>query len=62
MNSVIQFEGTIYENGYGLLAQKVMRDKDLPKQSKLIYAYMCSFAGVIQIEENRHSLYIFTMP
>lgn len=46
MDSVIQFEGTIYEDGYGLLAQKVMRDKSLPKQSKLIYAYMCSFAGV----------------
>jgi len=46
MDSVIQFEGTIYENGYGLLAQKVMRDKSLPKQSKLIYAYMCSFASV----------------
>jgi len=46
MDSVIQFEGTIYENGYGLLAQKVMRDKTLPKQSKLIYAYMCSFASV----------------
>jgi hypothetical protein len=46
MDSVIQFRGTIYENGYGLLAQKVMRDKRLPKQSKLIYAYMCSFAGV----------------
>ena len=46
MNSVIQFRGTIYENGYGLIASKVMRDKRLPKQSKLIYAYMCSFAGV----------------
>jgi hypothetical protein len=46
MDSVIQFEGTIYEDGYGLLAQKVMRDKTLPKQSKLIYAYMCSFASV----------------
>lgn len=46
MDQVIQFEGTIYENGYGLLAQKVMRDKNLPKQSKLIYAYMCSFAGI----------------
>lgn len=45
-DSVIQFEGTIYENGYGLIAQRVMRDKVLPKQSKLIYAYMCSFAGV----------------
>lgn len=46
MDSVIQFRGTIYENGYGLLAQKVMRDKTLPKQSKLIYAYMCSFASI----------------
>jgi hypothetical protein len=46
MDSVIQFEGTVYENGYGLIAQKVMRDKSLPKQSKLIYAYMCSFAAV----------------
>jgi hypothetical protein len=46
MDSVIQFEGTIYENGYGLLSQKVMRDHTLPKQSKLIYAYMCSFASV----------------
>ncbi|MYL39817.1 helix-turn-helix domain-containing protein [Halobacillus litoralis] len=46
MDSVIQFEGTIYENGYGMIAQKVMRDKKLPKQSKLIYAYMCSFAAV----------------
>lgn len=46
LNSVIQFEGTIYENGYGLLAQKVMRDKSLPRNSRLIYAYMCAFAGV----------------
>ncbi|WP_022795259.1 helix-turn-helix domain-containing protein [Marinococcus halotolerans] len=45
MDTVIQFEGTIYENGYGLIAQRVMRDKTLPKQSKLIYSYMCSFAG-----------------
>lgn len=45
-DGVIQFEGTIYENGYGLIAQKVMRDKTLPKQSRLIYAYMCSFASI----------------
>lgn len=45
-NSVIQFRGTIYENGYGLIASKVMRDKTIPKQSRLIYAYMCSFAGM----------------
>lgn len=46
MDSVIQFRGTIYENGYGLIASKVMRDKTLPKQSRLIYAYMCSFASM----------------
>ncbi|SDE59513.1 Helix-turn-helix domain-containing protein [Priestia aryabhattai B8W22] len=46
MDSVLQMRGTIYEDGYGLIAQKVMRDKTLPKQSKLIYAYMCSFASV----------------
>ena len=46
MDSVIQFRGTVYENGYGLIASKVMRDKSIPKQSRLIYAYMCSFAGI----------------
>lgn len=46
MDSVIQFRGTIYEKGYGLIASKVMRDKSIPKQSKLIYAYMCSFASM----------------
>jgi len=45
MDSAVQFRGTVYENGYGLIATKVMRDKNLPKQSKLIYAYICSFAG-----------------
>jgi DnaD/phage-associated family protein len=46
MDSVIQFEGTVYEDGYGLIAQKVMRDRSLKGPSKLIYAYMCSFASV----------------
>ena len=46
MDSVIQFRGTIYENGYGLIASKVMRNKSIPKQSRLIYAYMCSFASM----------------
>lgn len=46
MDSVIQFRGTIYENGYGLIASKVMRDKTIPKQARLIYAYMCSFASI----------------
>lgn len=46
MDAVIQFEGTIYENGYGLLAQQVMRNRDLHRNSRTIYAYMCSFASV----------------
>lgn len=45
-DKVFQLIGTIYEDGYGLLAQKVMRDKDLSSKAKLIYAYLCSFAGM----------------
>jgi len=45
MDTVIQFRGTIYENGYGLIAQKVMRDTNISAMSKAIYAYMCSFAS-----------------
>lgn len=45
-DSVIQMRGTIYENGYGLIAQKVMRDRDLSPIAKSIYSYICSFAGV----------------
>src|SRR5690625_1173826 len=45
-DKVIQFRGTIYENGYGMLARKVMRDKDLSPTAKSIYAYICSFSGV----------------
>lgn len=42
---VIQFRGTVYEQGYGLIAQKAMRDKDLTPIAKAIYAYLCSFAS-----------------
>lgn len=31
--------------GYGVLPRSVMRDKNLPAQSKAIYAYLVSFAG-----------------
>ena len=30
---VVQFEGTVYENGYGQIAKKVMRDKSIHRQS-----------------------------
>src|SRR5690625_2472842 len=45
-DTVIQFSGTIYEQGYGLLPQKVMRDKNLSPTAKTIYAYIVSFASV----------------
>lgn len=44
-DQVIQFRGTIYGEGYGMIAKKVMRDKDLSPTAKSIYAYICSFAG-----------------
>jgi DnaD/phage-associated family protein len=44
-NKLIQFKGTIYENGYGLIAKKVMKDPNLSLSAKAIYAYLCSYAG-----------------
>lgn len=43
---VMQMRGTIYENGYGLLPQKAMRDPKLTPAAKAIYAYICSFSNV----------------
>ncbi len=38
--------GGIYTSfGYGVLPRSVMRDRNLPAQSKAIYAYLVSFAG-----------------
>ncbi len=42
---VVQFEGTVYENGYGQIAKKVMRDKSIHAVAKAIYAYLVSYAG-----------------
>ncbi|BAR87867.1 phage replication protein (plasmid) [Bacillus thuringiensis serovar tolworthi] len=44
LDSVVQMRGTVYEKGFGLLAQHVMRDRSLHKNAKLIYAYLCSYA------------------
>ncbi|WP_175616040.1 helix-turn-helix domain-containing protein [Piscibacillus halophilus] len=52
-DTVIQFRGTIYEKGYGMLAQKVMRNTDLPKNSRLIYAYICAFAAMNEEGERK---------
>ena len=42
--SSLKFEG-IYENGYGIVAKKVMIDKRLTPQAKAIYSLLCSFCG-----------------
>lgn len=45
-NNLVRYEqNTIYEQGYGIIAKKVMRDRNLPTTAKAIYAYICSFAG-----------------
>jgi hypothetical protein len=44
-DSVVMFEGTIYEGGYGLIARQVMRDPELTPTAKAIYSYICSFAA-----------------
>lgn len=44
-DKLIQFKGTIYENGYGLIAKKVMKDNNLSLSAKAIYSYLCSYAG-----------------
>lgn len=44
-DAVVMFEGTVYEEGYGLIAKKVMRDRGIHPKAKTIYAYLCSFAG-----------------
>lgn len=44
-DSVVLFEGTIYEEGYGWVAQKVMRDTRISTTAKALYAYLCSLAG-----------------
>ncbi|WP_313584554.1 helix-turn-helix domain-containing protein [Lacrimispora sp.] len=33
------------KGGYGIVYQEIMRNSDIPPESKAIYAYLCSFAG-----------------
>jgi len=38
-------DGSIFENGYGIVPKKVMQDEELSIEAKAIYAYLCSYAG-----------------
>lgn len=44
MTDFIKLQG-IFENGYGFIAKKVMKDKRLHIYSKAIYSYICSYSG-----------------
>ncbi|MCR4441876.1 MAG: helix-turn-helix domain-containing protein [Peptococcaceae bacterium] len=45
---ILNFGGTIYEHGYGLLAKKVMTDPSISINAKALYAYIISFAGTTE--------------
>ena len=45
---ILNFRGTIYENGYGLVAKKVMTDPSVSIGAKALYAYIISFAGTTE--------------
>ncbi|MEI6857275.1 helix-turn-helix domain-containing protein, partial [Psychrilyobacter sp.] len=42
MFTVEQFKGTVYENGFGMIPKKIMCDKDLSSNAKLLYAFLTS--------------------
>lgn len=42
-DALIQFQGTIYEKGYGQVAKMVMQDPNLTQTAKLLYAYICTY-------------------
>lgn len=51
----VEIDG-VYAQGFGMLAQKVMLDKELPLQSKAIYAYLASYAGSGKIYPKRSTI------
>ena len=38
-------KGSIFEEGYGQISKKAMKDKRLSIEAKAIYAYLCSYCG-----------------
>ena len=44
-DKLMQFKGTIYENGYGLIAKSIMKDNNISIGAKGLYSYLCSYAG-----------------
>lgn len=44
MTDKIKMQG-VFKEGYGFIAKKVMKDRDLNVLSKAVYAYICSYSG-----------------
>lgn len=42
-DKLIQFKGTVYEEGYGIVAKKVMKDNGVSTGARCLYAYLCTF-------------------
>ncbi|MBV4417168.1 helix-turn-helix domain-containing protein [Clostridium tyrobutyricum] len=42
-DKLVQFKGTIYEEGYGFVAKKVMKDKNISVGARCLYAYLCTY-------------------
>ena len=45
MNDQLVTQGNIHSKGYGIISKLVMQDRKLTRDSKCIYAYICSYAG-----------------
>ena len=60
MEDIIKLQG-IFENGYGFIAKKVMKDKNLNVISKAIYSYICSYSGKGQDAFPSQSLICFDL-
>lgn len=52
---IVENEG-VYAQGFGMVAQAVMFDLELPIQSKTIYAYLASYAGAGKIFPRRETI------
>ena len=38
-------DGSLFKEGYGIVAKKVMKDKELSIQAKGIYSFLCTYAS-----------------
>lgn len=53
----VEIDG-VYAQGFGMLAQKVMLDKELPLQSKAIYAYLLLMQVQVKFIQNAEQYFV----